>query len=114
MIKYRKYREDKREKKSQCVKTTSYNCGLSCINIKKNCRIVPNNSKSKDRLDKLKAMGIDYATAISRRSAKENAIKPDPITPPDADNSKSINDFTPDTPSFAKEKSINKPETPEQ
>ena len=114
MIKYRKYREDKREKKSQCVKTTSYNCGLSCINIKKNCRIVPNDSKSKDRLDKLKAMGIDYATAISRRSAKGKAIKPDPITPPDADNLKSINDFTPDTPSFAKEKSINKPETPEQ
>ena len=109
-----KYREDKREKKAQCVKTTSYNCGLSCINVKKNCRIVPNDSRSKDRLEKLKAIGIDYVTAVSRRSAKEKAIKSNPIIPPGVDNLKSINDFTSDIPLLAKEKPINKPETPEQ
>lgn len=109
-----KYREDKREKKAQCVKTTSYNCGLSCINVKKNCRIVPNDSRSKDRLEKLKAIGIDYATAINRRATKGEAIKPDPIIPPGVDSLKLINDFTPDTPSIAKQKPINKPETPEQ
>ncbi len=109
-----KYREDKREKKAQCVKTTSYNCGLSCINVKKNCRIVPNDSRSKDRLEKLKAIGIDYATAINRRATKGETIKPDPIIPPGVDSLKLINDFTPDTPSIAKQKPINKPETPEQ
>ncbi len=109
-----KYREDKREKKAQCVKTTSYNCGLSCINVKKNCRIVPNDSRSKDRLEKLKAIGIDYATAINRRATKGEAIKPDTIIPPGVDSLKLINDFTPDTPSIAKQKPINKPETPEQ
>ena len=109
-----KYREDKREKKAQCVKATSYNCGLSCINVKKNCRIVPNDSRSKDRLEKLKAIGIDYATAINRRATKGETIKPDPIIPPGVDSLKLINDFTPDTPSIAKQKPINKPETPEQ
>ena len=109
-----KYREDKREKKAQCVKTTSYNCGLSCINVKKNCRIVPNDSRSKDRLEKLKVIGIDYATAINRRATKGETIKPDPIIPPGVDSLKLINDFTPDTPSIAKQKPINKPETPEQ
>jgi len=97
-----KYREDKREKKAQCVKTTSYNCGLSCINVKKNCRIVPNDSRSKDRLEKLKAIGIDYVTAVSRRSAKEKAIKSNPIIPPGVDNLKSINDFTPTFPCLLK------------
>lgn len=87
-----KYREDKREKKAQCVKTTSYNCGLSCINVKKNCRIVPSDSKSKDRLEKLKAMGIYYATAINRRATKGNIIKLDPVIPPDVDNLKPTNE----------------------
>jgi hypothetical protein len=36
------------KKKPQCVKPTSYNCGKSCINIKKNCRCNPDDAQSKD------------------------------------------------------------------
>lgn len=76
-----KYREDKREKKAQCVKTTSYNCGLSCINVKKNCRIVPNDSRSKDRLEKLKAMGVDYAKIRPSKSKVKPTPTPIPVIP---------------------------------
>lgn len=76
-----KYREDKREKKAQCVKTTSYNCGLSCINVKKNCRIVPNDSRSKDRLEKLKTMGIDYAKIRPSKSKVKPTPTPIPVIP---------------------------------
>ena len=48
------------KKKPQCVKPTSYNCGKSCINIKKNCRCNPDDAQSKDRIDKLKSLAKDF------------------------------------------------------
>ncbi|WP_408966105.1 hypothetical protein [Planktothrix sp.] len=65
-------------KKAQCVKTTSYNCGRSCINVMKTCRVVPKDAKSKDRLQKLKAMGIDYVKIKPLKSK----VKPTPTPKP--------------------------------
>lgn len=57
-------------KKPQCVKPTAYNCGKACINIKNNCKSNPDDAQSKDRLEKLKAAGIDYAKETKKSTPK--------------------------------------------
>ncbi|MFM6196314.1 MAG: hypothetical protein ACKPEN_17445 [Planktothrix sp.] len=60
-------------KKPQCVKPTAYNCGKACINIKNNCKSNPDDAKSKDRLEKLKAAGIDYTKETKKSTPKSTA-----------------------------------------
>ena len=69
-------------KKPQCVKPTAYNCGKACINIKNNCKSSPEDSNSQERLEKLKAVGKDYAkTTKSTKEPKTSEItKTDPKT----------------------------------
>ncbi len=61
------------KKKPQCVKPTAYNCGKACININNNCKSTPDDATSKDRLEKLKAAGIDYAKEAKKSTPKSTA-----------------------------------------
>jgi hypothetical protein len=73
-------------KKPQCVKPTAYNCGKACINIKNNCKSNPDDAKSKDRLEKLKAAGIDYAKEAKKSTPKSTAkTKKEVEKPPEID-----------------------------
>jgi hypothetical protein len=96
----------KQYKKPQCTKPTSYNCGKACININKNCNSNPSDDQSKDRLEKLKVVGIAYAQKISKPPAKVNPKKIAP--PPDQEPKKAK------TPNVTKTKTEKATETPEE
>ena len=74
------------KKKPQCVKPTAYNCGKACININNNCKSNPDDANSKDRLEKLKAAGIDYAKEAKKSTPKSTAkTKKEVEKPPEID-----------------------------
>jgi len=74
------------KKKPQCVKPTAYNCGKACINIKNNCKSNPDDAQSKDRLEKLKAAGIDYAKEAKKSNPKSTTkTKKEVEKPPEID-----------------------------
>jgi|SanBayMetagenome_1026888.scaffolds.fasta_scaffold12052_2 hypothetical protein len=91
------------EKKPQCIKPTSYNCGKACININKNCKSNPSDDQSKDRLEKLKVVGIAYAQKASKPPTK---INPKKIAPPPDQKPKKVK-----TPKVAKTKAEKATET---
>ena len=83
-------------KKPQCVKPTAYNCGKACININNNCKSNPDDANSKDRLEKLKAAGIDYAKEAKKSTPKSTAkTKKEVEKPPEIDKTPKI-DKTPE------------------
>jgi hypothetical protein len=74
------------KKKPQCVKPTAYNCGKACININNNCKSNPDDAQSKDRLEKLKAAGIDYAKEAKKSNPKSTTkTKKEVEKPPEID-----------------------------
>lgn len=74
------------KKKPQCVKPTAYNCGKACININNNCKSNPDDDQSKDRLEKLKAAGIDYAKEAKKSNPKSTTKnKKEVEKPPEID-----------------------------
>lgn len=81
---------NKSKSRRQCVKPTAYNCGKSCININKTCRVNPKDATSSMRRKRLKAVveefkkvnkDVDGGESKPKSNAKPETKQKTPKTP---------------------------------
>lgn len=86
---------NKSKSRRQCVKPTAYNCGKSCININKTCRVNPKDATSSMRRKKLKAIAEEFKKANKGVTGSGGSS----VTKPDQKDLDLVNDLTGATPS---------------
>lgn len=100
----------KSKSRRQCVKPTAYNCGKSCININKTCKVNPKDANSSMRRKRLKAVVEGFKKANKGVTGSGGSS----VTKPDQEDLDLVNDLTGATPSESqkteqpKNKSTNK------
>lgn len=73
---------NKSKSRRQCVKPTAYNCGKSCININKTCKVNPKDANSSMRRKRLKAIAEEFKKSQKITSGGGGSIselKPEPV-----------------------------------